>query len=47
MLEAYWLRNYATNLTVATSIPDEAIFFFLIYLNLPAALGPGVCLLSL
>jgi hypothetical protein len=31
----------ATNRKVAGSIPDEMIFF-LIYLILPAALGPGV-----
>jgi hypothetical protein len=37
---AYWLRHYATNRKVAGSISDEVIF--LIYLNLPAALGPGV-----
>jgi hypothetical protein len=40
MLLAYWLRHYATNRKVASSIPDEVIF--LIYLILPAALGSGV-----
>jgi hypothetical protein len=32
----------ATCRKVAGSRPDEVIFFFLIYLILPAALGPGV-----
>jgi hypothetical protein len=34
------IKHYATNRKVAGSIPDEVIF--LIYLILPAALGPGV-----
>jgi hypothetical protein len=38
---AQWLRHYATSRKVAGSRPDERIFF-LIYLILPAALGPGV-----
>jgi hypothetical protein len=37
-----WLRYYSTNRKVAGSIPNEVIFFFLTYLILPAALGPGV-----
>jgi hypothetical protein len=35
---AQWLRYYAINRKAAVSIPDE-VFFFLIYLILPAALG--------
>jgi hypothetical protein len=35
-------RCYATKWKVPGSIPDEVIFFFLIYLILPAALGPEV-----
>jgi hypothetical protein len=35
-----WLRHYATNRKVASSIPDEVIFLNLTIL--PAALGPGV-----
>jgi hypothetical protein len=34
------LRHYATNRNVVGLIPDEVIF--LIYLILPAALGPGI-----
>jgi hypothetical protein len=37
---AYWLRHYASNWKVTGSIQDEVIF--LMYLILPAALGPGV-----
>jgi hypothetical protein len=37
---AKWLSHYATNRKVAGSKPDE-VFFFLIYLIIPAALGPG------
>jgi hypothetical protein len=36
------LSFLATNQKVAGSIPDEVIFFFLIYLILPAAPGPEV-----
>jgi hypothetical protein len=37
---AQWLRHYPTNRKVASSIPDEVIFY--IYLILQAALGHGV-----
>jgi hypothetical protein len=36
------LRLYFTNQKVAGSRPDEVNDFLLIYLILPAALGPGV-----
>jgi hypothetical protein len=38
---AQWLRHHARNRKVAGSITDKVIFFFLIYLILPAALNPG------
>jgi hypothetical protein len=39
---AQWLRHYATSRKLAGSRPDEVNAFFLIYLILPAALGPEV-----
>jgi hypothetical protein len=36
------LRHYARSWKLAGSRPDEAIEIFSIYVNLPAALGPGV-----
>jgi hypothetical protein len=39
---ALWLRQYATSPKVASSRPDEVNDVFPIYLNFPAALGPGV-----
>jgi hypothetical protein len=41
-LYLYELGHYATNRTIAGSRPDEVNELFSIYLNLPAALGPGV-----
>jgi hypothetical protein len=38
-----WLRYYATSRKIAGSRTDEVDdFFYIIYLILPAALGPGL-----
>jgi hypothetical protein len=39
---AQWFRHYDTSRKVACSRPEVVIYFFSIYLILPAALGPGV-----